>query len=298
MKKYTLHLLLSLLFFIPFSLHAQDDLLEQLQSEQAKPVEKVLATFKGNRLVNIQSNETVKKNNLDFRINHLFGNIGNESGGGIHTLYGLDQSNDIKIGLHYGITDRLTIGISRSKRSENLELLMKYKLVEQSTNGRPPIGITIFSNATLSTVPDELVSAFSDRYTYCTQLIIARKFSSRFSFEIAPSWLHRNAVFTGDKSDLLSLGGGLRWKFTRSTSVVTDYCFVQQRDGLFIKPVNPFGIGVEIETGGHVFSIMFTNASGVIENDFIPNTTDDWAKGGIKFSFIISRMFSFGKVIK
>src|SRR5436189_2256038 len=110
------------------SVFGQDDLLMQLQKDQGPAPEKVLATFKGNKIINIQTNETVKKKNLDFRVNHLFGNIGNESGGGTHTLYGLDQSSDIRIGFHYGINDKLTIGLSRSKRNENLEGLLKCRL--------------------------------------------------------------------------------------------------------------------------------------------------------------------------
>ena len=123
---------------------------------------------------------------------------------------------------------------------------------------------------------------------------MARKFSSRISVELLPTLVHRNYVFSAiEKNDILALGAGARFKITKSTSVVTDYFYSFDK---LRKPgngywYNPLGVGFEIETGGHVFTIMFTNASGIIENDFIPNTTDSWSKGGYKFSFNISRNF-------
>ncbi len=277
---------------------AQDDLLMQLQKDQSPVPEKVIATFKGNKIINIQTNETVKKKNLDFRVNHLFGNIGKESGGGIHTLYGFDQSNDIRIALQYGVSDKFTVGVSRCKRNENLEGLLKYRVLEQSTDDKIPLAISVFGNTTLTTKSGELVDKFEHRLTYCSQVIFARKFSSHFSFEIVPSYLHCNYVLENDKNDLVSLGAGARYKFTRSASIIADYFFTSERKNLFEDHFNPIGFGFEIETGGHVFTVMFTNASGILENDFLANTVDDWMKGGIKFSFIISRMFKFGKIEK
>ncbi len=287
-----------LTMFLNMPVLAQDDLLMQLQKDQAPVPEKVLATFKGNKIINIQTNETVKKKNLDFRVNHLFGNIGKESGGGIHTLYGFDQSNDIRIALQYGISDKFTAGISRCKRNENLEGLLKYRVLEQSTDDKIPIAISLFGNTTLTTKSGELVDKFEHRMTYCAQVIFARRFSSHFSFEVVPSYLHSNFVPEDDKNDLISIGAGARYKLTRSTSVIADYFYTPERKNLFQEHFNPIGLGFEIETGGHVFSLMFTNASGILENDFLANTVDDWMKGGVKFSFIISRMFKFGKIEK
>lgn len=278
--------------------YAQDDLMSQLQSEMHATQEKTFATFKGDKVVNIQTNETVKKNNLDFRVKHLFGNIGNESGGGFHTLYGLDQSNDIQIGFHYGISDRLMAGFSRCKRNENLEGLVKFRLFEQTTDDKKPVGVTLFGNSTLSTKSSDLVQKFEHRLTYFAQAIIARKFSTKFSALLAPSYLHRNQVPQNNKNDVMSVGAGLRCKVTHSTSVIVDYSFVTDKRKEFPKQMDPVGVGMEIETGGHVFSILFTNASGILENDYLPNTVDDWMKGGVKFSFIISRMFKFGKIVR
>ena len=283
--------------FVMISWHAsaQEDLMSQLQGDSAAPSEKVFATFKGFKIVNIQTPETVKKKNLDVRITHLFGNMGEESGGGIHTLYGFDQSNDIRIAFMYGITDRLNIGFSRCKRDENLEGSVKFRALEQTLDNKKPISLTLFTNMTYSPKEDADLTEAAYRMTYCTQLIIARKFSDHFSFEFVPSYLHRNLVAPEDENGIVSLGAGGRFKITHSTSIIADYVYNFDRPELVPKRYDPLGVGVEIETGGHVFSIMFTNASGILENDYIANTVDNWGDGGYKFSFHITRMFSFDK---
>ena len=274
---------------------AQDDLLKELQSEVPVKKEKVIATFKGNKIIDIETNETVRKNNLDFRISHLFGSIGAESGGGIHTLYGIDQSADIRLGFHYGISDKLMIGVSHLKRNENLEGLVKYRLIEQTTDGHLPFALTLYGNATYSIRSSEAFVKDVYRLTYCGQAIFARKFSPKFSLILAPGLVHRNFVTAGDENTTYSLSGGFRCKFTRSASFIADYSHTFGRKDVSLDYYDVLGVGVEIETGGHVFSVMFTNASGLLENDYLINTSDSWTNGGMKFSFIISRMFRLGK---
>jgi hypothetical protein len=274
---------------------AQDDLLKVLESQYAPRSEKVIATFKGDKVINVETNETVRKANLDFRVSHLFGNVGEESGGGIHNLYGIDQSSDIRIGFHYGLTDRLMLGVSRAKRLENLEGLVKYKLLEQCSDNSIPLALTLYANATYSLRAGNLFEKNIHRLTYFYQLILARKFSSRFSFVLSPGLLHRNFVANYEENNTFSLSGGLRYKFTRSSSIITDYSHAFGRNNLPSDDYDVLGAGLEIETGGHVFSIMFSNASGILENDFLVNTRDSWSKGGFKLSFIISRMFPFRK---
>jgi len=288
--------ILPVLFFLfSVSAFAQDDLLKELQSQSPPKKEPVIATFKGFKIINIETNETTPKGNLDFRVGHLFGNIFEESGGGLHTFYGLDQSADIRIAFHYGLTSRLTAGVAHIKRNETFEGILKYKLLQQKTNGGSPLSITLFGEAMTTikeaeTHPEEKLDDFAHRLSYCTQVILARKFGSRFSFVLAPSWVHRNIVAPDQSNDVFSIGAGFRLKVTRSSAIVADYFYN-------ISPTNnpgfyhPFGLGWEIETGGHVFTIMFTNSGGLAEADFIPNTQDNWEKGGIKLSFSISRMF-------
>lgn len=288
--------ILPILFcLVSISVFAQDDLLKELQSQTPAKSEPVIATFKGFKIINIETNETTPKGNLDFRVGHLFGNIFPESGGGLHNFYGLDASADIRIAFHYGVTSKLTLGLAHVKKNETFEGIAKLKLLQQKTNGGSPLSVTLFGETTFTIkdkkeYPLENLDNNAHRFGYCTQLILARKFGSRFSLVLAPTWVHHNVVDPSDSNDVFSVGAGFRLKVTRSSAIVADYFFN-------IAPTNledhysPIGIGWEIETGGHVFTIMFTNASGLAEADFIPNTKDTWEKGGVKLSFNISRMF-------
>jgi hypothetical protein len=283
-----------LALFFPIICSAQDDLLKLLETETPVTKEKVIATFKGDKVINVQTNETVRKKNLDVRISHLFGNVGVQSGGGIHNFYGIDQSADTRIGFHYGLTDRLMFGVSRAKRNENFEGLVKFRALEQETNGGFPFALTLFGNTTYSIQYLEGTLKDVYRLTYCTQMIFARKFSPDFSLLIIPVFVHRNFVEADDENNTYSLCTGLRYKFTRSTSLIFDYSHTFGRKNVSVDYYDVLGVGIEVETGGHVFSVMFTNASGILENDYLVNTQDSWTKGGMKFSFNISRMFRFG----
>jgi len=278
----------------------EDDLLAALEKENQEPERTpVKATFKGSRLISAHTNETVAKRNLDFRVAHRFGNMGAASGGGVHTLYGFDSSTDILIAFEYGVSDRLTAGFSRTKRREALQGSLKYKLLMQTTDNKVPLSVTLFANTVYTPEIDADKSYVKGLYrlSYFYQAIIARKFSRGFSFELLPSLLHRNYVKADDTNDIFSLGGAGRIKLTKRSAIIFEYFQVFSKlrmtkdDAAAVQYYAPLGLGWEVETGGHVFSIMFTNASGIIENDFLINTTDSWLKGGFKFSFNISRTF-------
>jgi hypothetical protein len=309
-KKLTLFF--SFTLFAAFAM-AQEVDLEKMVDENAPKVDtRVSATFKGTKIIKSQSPETVKKGNLDFRVGHRFGNIGTGSGGGGHTLYGLDNSEDIRISFDYGITDNITIGIARNKRMENIDGTFKWRLIQQTTDNKKPFSLVLYTNAALTPmreadfylgVDSTVVRKFAHRMAYNTQLIIARKFHWRFSWELIASYQHRNFVKAYinpannamDENGIFSAGTAFRFMFTKRFGIVVDYLhnFSAFRTGnTDIEYRNPLGLGIEIETGGHVFSLNFTNARGIIENDFIPNTNDDWLQGGFKFGFNISRMFT------
>jgi hypothetical protein len=307
------------LFFISFAVFAfaQDDMLSMLDSTGGKKThEKVLATFKGSKIVNAQSTETVKKKTCDFSITHRFGNIGTQSNGGGHTLYGLDNITDVRIGFDFGITDNLTLGFGRSKQGELIDGLVKYRILTQTIDNHVPISLAFYGDMGYTPRPATLfytgMAENTDfkrndvhRFSYTSQLIIARKFGWRFSMELLPTYQHRNYVLGSintnngsvESNDLVSIGGGMRFKLTKRFAIIADYfyTFSPYRTNNPTTPFyNPLAVGVEIETGGHVFHLNFTNASGIVENNFIPNTTDSWLKGGFKFGFNISRVFNIG----
>tara|TARA_B100000809_G_scaffold266153_1_gene327577 strand:+ start:4932 stop:5849 length:918 start_codon:yes stop_codon:yes gene_type:complete len=288
--------------------NAQDDLMNMLEEEAAadKTPEKVIATFKGTRVINAQTIQTVKKRTLEFNIAHRFGNmdIYDKSGLGIgkHTLYGLENASNIRFAFDYGLTDKLTIGWSRSKMNEHVEGHVKFRFLEQKTTGIP-ISAAYYGNAALSPVANIPQDKFENRMSYVHQLIIASKITRGISLEVLPTYVHRNYVDqtvlhptngSVDENDLFAVGFAGRFKFTKRMAFVIDYfhTFSEFRDadnGFY----NAIGVGVEIETGGHVFHINVTNSAGLIENDIIPATTSDWGQGEYKLGFNISRVFSF-----
>ena len=301
-------------------LFAQDDLLKMLDTAKTgeEKYDKVTATFKTSHFINMQTPQTVGKGELDFRITHRFGNIGEQSNGGIHTLYGWDQIADVRFSFDYGITRKLQAGIARSKKSENLDASLKWRFLEQTVNNSVPLTICAFSIASFSPMMKSQFYSGADtawvndsakfihRLVYTHQIVFARKFSRWLSVAITPSYTHRNYVLANinannnavDENGLFSVGTGVRLKISRSVSILADYFYVMsdfRKDNPAMPHYNPLSVGVEIETGGHVFHLNLTNASGIIENYFIPNTTDTWSKGGYKFGFNISRVFQLNK---
>lgn len=298
-------------------LNAQDDMLALLDSVEGKNThEKVSATFKGSKIINMHSTETVKAKTMDFSVTHRFGNIGTQSGGGAHQLYGFDNSSDIRIGFDFGITNNLTLGIGRSKQAELIDGLVKYRILSQTTDNHVPLSLAVYADMSYNPiVANQFYSGMVTnpdfkqndihRFSYTTQLLIARKFGWRFSAQLTPTYQHRNYVLGSinadnnaeETNDLVSIGGGFRFMLTKRFGVIADYYYTISgfRTNNIANPYyNPLALGVVIETGGHVFHITFTNASGIIENNYIPNTTDTWTKGGFKFGFNISRVFNLG----
>jgi hypothetical protein len=298
------------------SAFSQDDMLSLLDSiPTKKKSERTTATFKGSKIIIVQTTETVKKGTMDFNIAHCFGNIGVQSNGGVHTLFGLDNIADVRIGFDFGITNDLTIGIGRSKQKELIDGLVKFRLLNQTTNNHIPISLalyvdmaynpqkasTFYNGVDMTSITEKDLHRFSS----VSQLIIARKFNWRFSMELLPTYHHRNFVLgsinpgngSTETNDLFSIGAGLRLKLTNRVAIIADYYYISSafRENNTATPFfPPLGLGLEIDTGGHIFHLTFTNCAGIIENNYIPNTTDDWLKGGYKFGFNISRVFNLG----
>lgn len=299
MKKIIL-LLMALSIFI-MQAHAQDadSLLKTLDS--GKVSETADAVFKSTRVVLSNSTETQKKHDLDLRIRHHFGDIGGEFGNA-HTLFGLDVASDLFIGLDYGITDDFTVGIGRSKQDELYNFSGKYKLLKQKRGGGMPFNLTMFAQmGWIAREPfsESEFATYSNRFSYFLQPIFSRKFSSRLSLEVMPGLLIRkNTSESRDPENLFFLGFAGRMKLTKRLSFVADYTLVNglsRPKDLVQAYYNPLGVGLEIETGGHIFSLNFMNSEYIVENNFIPGTKKSWQDGGVRFGFTISRNFTLFK---
>ena len=276
-------------------LFAQDDLLSLVDEKEQKQKEYISNAFKSSRVINAHSMEFIGKGVMDVRILHRFGTLNS----GFNNLFGLDQAN-MRFGFDYGLMKSLTIGLGRSNVGKEWDGFIKYRPVWQSRNGpwSSPVSVVLVTGATISTAPfadGTRKNYFSSRMAFYNEIIIGRKFGERFSFQLSPTFVHRNLVAAAtEENNVYALGLGARFKISKRTAFVADYHYIAKGlDKSIYK--NPLGIGFDVETGGHVFQLHFSNATGMNEKSFITNTTNSWGKAEIRFGFNLSRVFSVGK---
>ncbi|MBS1635084.1 MAG: hypothetical protein JST26_04110 [Bacteroidetes bacterium] len=309
------HFLALFVFILPFAGWSQEDLLGMVSDSAKKaPSRKVYATFKTTRVVSAQTIETVRKRNLDFRITHRFGNLYNNTlpnalNDAAHKFFGMDNISDVRLSFDYGITDDITVGIGRSKYREMYDGTFKWRFLTQRENNSVPVSVCFYGNVGYTSMTtDNLYAGVirpktneAHRFQYLSQFIIARKFSKRLSLELLPTYVHRNFIKQQvntrngkeDQNDLFSLGIGGRIKLSPRFALVADY-FYNFSDFQRNNPAgfyNPLSVGVEIETGGHVFHVNFCNSTAILESSMLTSTQDTWKSGQIKLGFNISRWF-------
>lgn len=288
----------SLILLLFGTLQAQDDLGAMLdESEEVAKLEKVSATFKGTRLINFHTCELAGKRTLDFRISHHFGDINS----GYKDFYGLDGGATIRLALEYSYDGKLQFGLGRSNMGKTYDGFVKYKLMAQTKEKGMPLTITLFSGAYYNSGKDpnkditgiDRYQYTSNRLAYATQIIFARKFSKSFSAQLAPVYVHYNLVdYKADNNDVFSLAFATRLKISNRTAFTFEYAKNLNKFSSVTKYYDSVGAGIEIETGGHVFSMYLTNSAGMIESQFIGRNTSTWKNGGIKLGFNISRVFT------
>ena len=282
------------IFLISMSsqLFSQDDLLDLLETEtpETEIQNIVTSTFKGTRILNGHSIENRKDKELEFIISHRFGRVNL----GFDELFGLDQSN-IRFSLEYGITDNLTAGFGRSSFEKTYDSFLKYSWLKQKTGKNLfPFAVSLFGSVAVKTQDEEFPvvnRSFTENLSYVGQVLIARKVSQSFSFQITPTYIHRNTVnIDADPHDIFAVGLGSRIKLSKRVSFNSEYYYAFD-ESKSINARNSLAFGVDIETGGHVFQLIVSNAITMIEKSFITETTDNFFGGDIHLGFNISRTF-------
>ncbi len=260
--------------------------------DAGKSPEIVTGTFKATQLINTPTVESPGKKSLQFIIMHRFGKLNQ----GAYELFGLDNAS-IRFGLDYGITDRLSVGIGRSSLDKVFDGSVKYKLLQQ-TKRSIPVSVSLYgliANTTLRYSDKPYMNA-RYRTSYTTQLLIARKVTRALSLQITPSWTHFNLVPTpADKNDVFALGIGGRMKFTKRMSFDAEYNYLFPNQVVSTNVYRSLSLGIDIETGGHVFQLVFTNSQGMIAPYYLAKNSGSWGKGDIFFGFNISRSFNWNK---
>jgi len=278
-----------------FPVKSQD--LDALLDKELKPeTTYATATFKSTRIVNGHSVERMKKDQLEFRVSHRFGQLND----GSYNLWGLDQGT-IHLALEYGLTDWLEVGLGRSTYEKTFDGFGKVSLLRQSSGAKNmPIQLSYLLSTELISLksnPEKYKDVFS-RMSFVNQILIARKINESISIQLTPTYIHRNLVPTElDRNDLFACGIGGRYKLSKRVALNVEYYYVyrQNSSSLPVTYYNPLSVGIDIETGGHVFQIMLTNSQAMREGGFIGKTTGSWSDAGIHLGFNISRVFSFNK---
>ncbi len=289
-------ILLTALAFSALPILAQDDLMDLLNSEE-QAVDYTYATFKTSRIINSHSVEQPASGVLMFLIQHRFGRLNT----GFYELFGLDQAT-IRLGLEYGVTDRLSIGVGRSSYQKTYDGFVKYKLLRQSTGARKmPVTLSYYGSMTLNSLKWEDLGVedrdnnFSSRLAYTHKLLLARKFSSSISLQLMPTYTHKNLVPTADDAnDIFSMGVGGRVKITNRMSVNAEYYYTPESQ-ISYEFTQPFSLGLDLETGGHVFQLHFSNAQAFFDSGYLTETSGKWGDGDVYFGFNISRVFTIKK---
>ncbi len=281
------HILIVIIFLTPLFIFSQEDLLNEIDIDSSVIYE-ITATFKGLKIVNFESTKLVAKKELTLVISHRFGSIEN----GLDTFFGLDDAVT-RINFVYGLNDWFNIGVSRSSFQKNYEMSFKYRLRKQVKNGFP-FTIVGYNSILVNTALDKNnlpKLEFKNRVGYTAQLLISRKIDTNFSVEIAPTFFHDNYVAIDKQNNSqYAIGIGGRYKLSKHWSLNLDYGhhFNRAQKSPFR---NPLSIGFDLETGGHVFQMHFTNAQPMNTNGFLGQATGNWSDGNIYFGFNLSRVF-------
>lgn len=268
---------------------------EQSKADDKNKTDIVTGIFKTTRLINGHSIENVGKGVLDVRISHRFGSI-NE---GAYSLWGLDGAT-MRMGIDYGLTNRLMVGFGRSEYQKTFDGFVKYKILRQSTGKiNMPISVSYAGSMHLRTehLDDTQSAYYTDRLTFAHQLIIASKINDYLSLQFVPTMIHynNNSQLSGSTNDYYSIGIGARQRVSKRVNLTYEY---YARITKMDEYVNSLSIGIDIETGGHVFQFNLSNSTGVNERAFINETIDSWNNGGIHFGFNIARVFTIKKAKK
>ncbi len=251
------------------------------------------STFMSTRIINGHSVEMFAPGALDVRISHRFGTLNT----GFYELFGLDQAT-IRIGLEYGLSNNIMLGVGRSSYKKNYDGFFKYSILRQNTKEKVPISLVYFSSFSIESLRKNQENyPFLGRISYCNQLLIASKINDNLSIQLMPTFIHRNMVQSSYFfNDVYLLGGGVKYKISKSTSLNLEYYYrITEEDGVTMNQhqiFNSFSVGFDIETGGHVFQLHITNSLPMYEVGFLTETNQSWNNGGVHFGFNISREFT------
>lgn len=242
-------------------------------------------------LITMSTSSTLEKKNMNSTIMHNFGLVST----GVEEFWGMDQGAAVRLGFDYGITDRLTVGIGRTSREDNVDLRFKYHLLRQMKSGKIPVELTMKGDLGINTQKENRFDfPIKNRLNMFGSVILARKFSDALSVQISPMISHFNTVLIEIPNDdpkhtHFATGFGGEYRISIKHSFSFEYFGVMgARTG---GTKNPMAVSWQIDTGGHVFQMFFMNGNWFTEQHLIARTRDDFFAGDFRLGFNVNRIF-------
>ncbi|TAL41166.1 MAG: hypothetical protein EPN92_13360 [Chitinophagaceae bacterium] len=266
---------------------------KEAQREEARPTEKL--TFACPVLINNQTVKNLNKKTLDFTIQHRFGIISNRK-----DLWGLFAPANIRLGVSYGLTKRLTLGLGVSKFKQIYDANWKLALLRQTKENGMPLSVTYFGSVGRSDLPnssfyneDKLYDVV-DRFFYFNELMIARKFSEKISMQLAAKYAHFNYVTPGTEHNVFGASFAGRYKFTKQSSVILEFDYPITKHT--VNPQEPnLSLGYEVSTGGHQFQVFVGTSDNILDAQIIGYNHNDFTKRQVLIGFNITRLWNLKK---
>jgi hypothetical protein len=298
-------LLFSLLSTVAIHAIAQDE--EKEEKKKPRPARK---TFASAVLIDNQSDVINSRNTFEWNIQHRFGSVDK----GSSNLWGIFAPANTRLGFNFVPVDRLRIGFGLSKINISnpfIDFNIKYKILQQTRKNEMPVNLVYFGNMAIDTQKPEKFEKGSHRLSYFHELIVSRRFSSKFSAQVAGMVSHFNSVDTLYDNDVFGVSLAAAYKVSSTSSIQIEWTepLVQHRinnseHGDFTKEAGPkrnIALSFETATSSHAFQIFISTYRDLLPqynlayntNKFVIEDSEGNNKLGFMIGFNITRLWNF-----
>jgi hypothetical protein len=269
---------------------------EQAPAEQEQPDNRPVRNwFDADQLIDNQTPVTPAKGALELIIHHRFGNVKENK---FDDIFGIYASSNIRMGFNYGVTDRIMIGIGTEKDRKLQDLHWKYAILQQTRSGSVPVSVSYYGNVALDARDESFFGPeenykYIHRFSYFSQIIVARKFSDLISLQAAPSFMYFNAIDRkyNNYNVGLSVGGKIKFAPTMGAIFEYDQAYLKNDVDNAFTPKPNFAIGFEKGTATHAFQFFAASYRSIINQYNMAMNEADFFSGGISLGFNITVRF-------
>lgn len=286
--------LIALLFFA--AIFPVEALMAQLDRKLVVSNQTVESTFMAPKNINLYTIEPLSKGELHYSIMHTFGEVNS----GVSNLWGIDQGANVRFSFEYGLSYALSVGIGRSSLDKVYDLTSRVALLKQKSTDRNSLSISLIPSIGITTASFTFLQddySLSDRLNFSLSLPMGYKLNESLSLQLTPIFASFNRVGPelniADPSvnQYYSIAASGRYKIRPRTAITFQHVPpITNADNL----TSNLAIGIDIETGGHVFQMFFTTSNALNESYLISNVNGNLFDGGYRFGFNVNRLFALG----